>query len=141
MKKSTGVLLVLYAITTISWNLFLMDRLIYKNFLRGYTNIGAYPIIALIVLILAYILSAALPKITRYLSFPITLIIFVLTAYLSIFYVNWNSKPRFNQYDKFISAQAVLFSSIVGVFFALLFNKKEISMKISMTIAFVLYAI
>lgn len=104
MKKSTGIVVLLYSISLVAWNLFLMDRSIYKNLLRGYTNVNAYPIVSMIILVGVFIFAAVLPKIGRLISFPLTLIVFVLTTYLSIFYVNWNSKPRFNDYDKFISA-------------------------------------
>ena len=141
MRKTVGALLLLNIGITIFTHYFCYNKRAFKNFLRGYTDIEAYPIICIILLALIYIFAAAFPKIASNIKFGLIIPIYALALYLWAFTLNYFSKEDQDSYDKFISAISIFFCGSFGVFMALLFNKNEISMGIAVTVSLIAHAV
>lgn len=138
MRKSLFVLFLLNLGIFVVWNLQCYDYKIFKDLLRNYTNINAYPIVSLVVLVAIYLVSAILHKSVRIAGFPLCLLIYLITWYLVAFGLNYLDKPHINTKDILVSSLTIFFSASTGTLIALLANKKEISLSIAISTSLVI---
>lgn len=133
---------IIHLMMMIECHVFAVDRSVYKDLLRNYTNIGnGYDIFAMVIVFLIIILSVFLPKIVRLASIPVYLLMMGLIGYLILFTLNWSSKPEFNIEDRFVSAYLMIGSSTFGILLSLFFNSNELSFGTALGISIVTYLI
>lgn len=141
MRKSLFVLFLLNFCMLVIWNLQCYDYKIIKDLLRNYTNVNAYTIVSLILLIVIYVFSAVFQKFARLISFALCLLIFLILFYLVAFGLNYLDKIHHDTKDVLISSLVVFFSASTGTWIALLADKKEVNLSIAISASLVLQII